>query len=272
MKVHHINCCTLRPRGLGSINPALRLMPCHCLLLEGDDGLTLVDTGVGEADIENPRRLGPMHYVLNLSGRKDETAAHHVKSLGFAPEDVTNIVLTHLDLDHTGGLPEFPGAGVHVLKKEHECAMRPRNYVQRERYRRCHFAHKPRWVIHDKPAGKAWFGLKAFRDVPGLSPDIVLVPLPGHTYGHCGVAVKGEKGWLLHCGDAYDVREELEENGLPNLGIFLFQRVAHLDRAAAAETLARIRTIVREHGDEVTVFATHEPTEYSKLSGKNLQG
>ncbi|MEW5733989.1 MAG: MBL fold metallo-hydrolase [Thermodesulfobacteriota bacterium] len=271
MKVHHLNCCTLRPRGLGSLTPTLRLMPCHCLLVETGDGLVLVDSGVGEADIDNPKRLGPMHYVLNLGKSKEETAVSHVRRLGFAPRDVKHVICTHLDLDHTGGLADFPEASVHVLKKEHEAAMNPKNYVQRERYRRCHFAHGPRWALHEGPARKKWFGMESAGEIQGLGPDIVLVPLPGHTFGHCGVAVKTDRGWLLHCGDAYDVREEISENPKPNIGIYLFQRVAHLDRIGARNTIESLRRLVREHGSEVTVFATHEPSEFEKLSGEKLK-
>lgn len=270
MKVHHLNCCTLRPRGLGSISPSLSLMPCHCLLAEHDSGLVLVDTGVGPADIDKPKRLGPMHYVLNIGKSKEEAAVSQVKRLGFAPEDVRHIVCTHLDLDHTGGLPDFPGARVHVLKKEHETAMRPANYVQRERYRRCHFSHGPRWDLHEAGTGGDWFGMDA-AEIPGLSPDIFLVPLPGHTFGHCGVAVKGDGGWLLHCGDAYDLREEIAENRRPNLGIVLFQRVAHLNRAAARDSLESIKRLKREHGEEVCLLSSHDPGEFECLSGEKMR-
>jgi len=41
------------------------------------------------------------------------------------------------------------------------------------------------------------------RALPGARDDVLLIPLPGHSRGHCGVAVKTGEGWLLHCGDAY---------------------------------------------------------------------
>src|SRR5207245_5655496 len=34
-------------------------------------------------------------------------------------------------------------------------------------------------------------------------PDILMIPLPGHTLGHCGIAVRAKDKWLLHAGDAY---------------------------------------------------------------------
>jgi glyoxylase-like metal-dependent hydrolase (beta-lactamase superfamily II) len=35
------------------------------------------------------------------------------------------VVMTHLDGDHGGGLPDFPRAEVHVSRREHEVMMRP---------------------------------------------------------------------------------------------------------------------------------------------------
>ena len=56
--VHHLNCATMRPRGSlgGRLAPAH--VVAHCLLVERPDGLLLVDTGFGTADVADPRRLG----------------------------------------------------------------------------------------------------------------------------------------------------------------------------------------------------------------------
>ena len=51
MRVHHVNCGAMRPWGgvlMDGVTPGLgaSLLACRCLVLEGDDGLILVDTGV----------------------------------------------------------------------------------------------------------------------------------------------------------------------------------------------------------------------------------
>ncbi len=63
MKVHHLNCGSMCPLGRrllsgegGWLAPAN--MCCHCLLIEGRNGLILVDTGLGTADVSTPSRLG----------------------------------------------------------------------------------------------------------------------------------------------------------------------------------------------------------------------
>ena len=63
MRVHHLNTGTMCPigrrlvNGTGSIFQRARMV-CHCLLAETNDGLVLVDTGIGLDDIASPMRLG----------------------------------------------------------------------------------------------------------------------------------------------------------------------------------------------------------------------
>ena len=63
IRVHHLNCGSLRPLGGRFIDGEpgahrLARLVCHCLLLETDSGLVLVDTGFGTRDVEDPARLG----------------------------------------------------------------------------------------------------------------------------------------------------------------------------------------------------------------------
>ena len=48
------------------------------------------------------------------------------------------------------------------------------------------------------------------RDLAGIGPEILMVPLLGHTLGHAGVAVREDTGWLLLAGDAYFDHDELD--------------------------------------------------------------
>ena len=61
--IHHLNCGTMCPFGERLVNGEGSLLRrgrivCHVLLIEGADGLTLLDTGLGSEDVRNPRRLG----------------------------------------------------------------------------------------------------------------------------------------------------------------------------------------------------------------------
>ena len=265
MRIHVLNCGTMRPRGAQIFIPDMSFCPCLCLLIENEDRLILVDTGLGTRDMEDPyRRLGYSNVLLNAQRDKEQTALRQIKIMVFNPSQVTDIICTHLDRDHAGGLSDFPEAKVHVIRIERDSALDPPTLKERERYRKCHFSHNPKWVTHEAASSQDWFGMECIKEIDGLPPEIVLIPLPGHTRGHCGVAVKDGKGWLLHCGDSYYTSKELAEGEKAPLGVRCFRSIAHMNHAAAMLQLNRIRTLLRERGDQITTIATHDWTEYSR--------
>ena len=113
MKVHHLNCGSMK-------RPAP--MVCHVLLIETDNGLVLVDSGYGTADCADPRRVGPSRYMVRATLSHQETAANQIEQLGYARDDVRHIVITHLDVDHAGGLSDFPNrAGPRHVRRSTRC-------------------------------------------------------------------------------------------------------------------------------------------------------
>lgn len=267
MTVHHLNCATLRPRGSfgGRVVPAA--MVAHCLLVERPGGLVLVDAGLGHDDIRDPGRLGrPFVAAMRPALDVAETARAQVEALGHTADDVADIVLTHLDLDHAGGLADFPRARVHVYAGELDAALNP-TLRERARYIRAQWAHGPRWVRHDEH-GEDWFGLRA---VTALDDDVVLVPLHGHTRGHCGVAVRRpDGGWLLHAGDSYFDAGEKETPPHAKPGLRAFQGLMQVDALARRHNQERVRELHAAHGGpdgDVTVFCAHDPLELAALAG-----
>lgn len=268
MRVHHLNCATFCPLGGGLFwgprcgFPRTRFI-CHCLLIEADAGLVLVDTGLGLADVTHPyRRLG-LSYSLLMQPISDrlETAASQVESLGFQRDNVRDIILTHLDRDHAGGLPDFPGARVHVLEEEYRAATNGLARFARHRYQPSQWNHGPRWVRYGA-GGEGWLGFEGVTPLDGLPPEILLVPMHGHTHGHCGVAVAIGGGWLLHAGDAYYHHGLFSGDSLwRRPGLALTQRLVEVDRAAAAHNRRRLRAIAGDHGSAVRIFCSHDPEE-----------
>lgn len=264
MRIHHLNCGTLCPRGARLINGEGGLFEagrsvCHCLLIEANDGLVLLDTGFGAEDVRNPRQLGPVFAMMRPKTTIEETALEQVKSLGFDPADVKQIVTTHLDPDHSGGLPDFPEAEVHVFGRELDAAMEPR-LRDRPRYLPVHWNHKPRWVRHDGE-GDEWFGFGSVRILPDLGSEVLLIPLAGHSLGHSGVAIKTGEGWLLHCGDAYFHHDELASPPSCPPGLRLFQNLNNADRGQRMANQERLRELVARHGEEVQLLCSHDPHE-----------
>ncbi len=270
MKIHYMNCATMYPRGAGLFVSCLDRSPAICMLIETGDQLVLVDTGFGTRDMADTGRLGPGELLLNTRPDPDQPAIRQIEKLGFAPEDVRHIICTHLDRDHAGGLSDFPEASVHVLAAEREAVLHPKVFSEKERYRQCHFSHGPRWIVHEALSDEKWFGFECIANIPELPPEIRLVPLQGHTRGQCGVAVDTGAGWVLHCGDAYYVKEELRQNGKASFGVRAFRRVAHVNFSRAMVQVDRLKKIVQEHGDKVRLIASHDQFEYRNIFGKPL--
>lgn len=272
LRVHHLNCGTMCPHGGkligtpgGWLSPGL--MVCHCLLVESDDGLILVDTGIGTADVADPARLGRLFAtVVRPKLDRQETALAQIEALGYSAADVRHIVVTHLDLDHAGGIPDFPTAQVHVHRREHAAAMHP-SRRERERYRRPHFAHGPNWVLH-REDGERWFDFDAVRAVPGGSDDVLLIPLHGHTRGHSGVAVRTADGWLLHCGDAYFHHGEMQTPPDCPPGLKAFQNIVQVERAARVHNQQRLRELAAAQAGGVRLISAHDPVELERCRAK----
>jgi glyoxylase-like metal-dependent hydrolase (beta-lactamase superfamily II) len=115
-----------------------------------------------------------------------------------------------------------------------------------------------------RPEGEKWFGFSAVRSLVGLPPEVLLVPLTGHTRGHAGVAVQDrDGGWLLHAGDAYFYRGELDPDA-PRCppGLRAYQALMEVDRRARLANQRRLRELVRTQGAAVRVISAHDPVEF----------
>lgn len=277
MRVHHLNCGTCCPAGGrlfdGRSDGPLGHLVCHCLLIETDRGLVLVDTGFGTRDVDRPgERLSPFFRTLNNPQlRACETALAQVRGLGFKPEDVRHIVVTHLDFDHAGGLEDFSNAAVHVTAREKEVADQRRGgaFVGTRRYRPQQWDEVQDWRLYPLGGGERWFGFDAVRDLEGLPPEILLVPLAGHTWGHAGVAVREPEGWLLHAADAYFYRGEVgSERYECTPALRGYQKLMEVDRAARLANQQKLRRLSLDHGDEVRMFCAHDVVEFEMLAGQ----
>jgi glyoxylase-like metal-dependent hydrolase (beta-lactamase superfamily II) len=128
-----------------------------------------------------------------------ETAIRQIESLGIDPQEVKHIILTHAHFDHAGGLPDFPWAKVHLHRKEYEALQHPRTWIERLAYDPKDFSPTPDLVLY-ADANEKWFDFDTIA-LP-FTPRIFLIPLFGHTSGHCGVVLETESGWLFQAADA----------------------------------------------------------------------
>ncbi len=264
MKIHHLNCGSMREiePTYDALRPARAV--CHCLLVETDDGLVLVESGLGTGDVRDPESSLAADWVELTAPVLDpaETALALIERLGHRAADVRHIVLTHLDVDHSGGLPDFPDAEVHVMAAELRAALAE---APSRRYRPAHWAHGPRWTTYEPAPGDDWFGFDGVQQLKGLPPGFLLIPLGGHTHGHAGVAVPDGDRWLLHAGDAYFYHRELDACAPESHPLFDFvQQDSEVDHALRVANQDRLRDVVRHHADEVTVISAHDPWELDR--------
>ena len=267
--VHHINCATMCPiagRLLGQRSGFGRgLMVAHCLVVETErDGLVLVDTGFGTRDVEG--KTGLPRAFKNLCGPKlaaDECAVNQVVALGYRPSDVRHVVVTHLDLDHAGGISDFPAAKIHLHAREHAAAMQRASLRERERYKTAHWSHGPSWEVYSED-GDTWRGLPSINRLRGVDADIGLLPMHGHTRGHSAIIVHGKDRWFVHAGDAYFHHNAVNGGSVP-FGFAAFERLVQIDGSQRRASVAALRQLRSSYPD-VDMFCAHDADEYHALA------
>jgi glyoxylase-like metal-dependent hydrolase (beta-lactamase superfamily II) len=157
----------------------------RCLLVEHDDGLVLIDTGIGNKENEKFRDI----YGVDNAGKNGRTRLEDaLADLGHSPADIKWVINTHLHFDHAGGntTPEglaFPRAQYVVQRRELEFARHTN-----ERTAGSYLAHN--------------FERVPFKLIDGetdVLPGIRAVPTPGHVPYHQSLLVEsgGEKACFI---------------------------------------------------------------------------
>ncbi len=245
MKIYHLNCVKIETP-LGSAIG-------HCVLIDKDGNLVLIDTGIGLAETKNPNERLGKELVEQTGYIFDEaiTAISQVKKLGYEPEQVKDIICSHLDPDHIGGLADFPNATVHVSKEELDSF-----HIGDPRYLPQQMEHNPVLKTYiDNDAN--WFVLPARK--LEIDFEMYLTPLFGHTAGHCGVAFKDETGqWIFYAGDTYYLKAELNDTSHP---VGKLASLRAVDDVQRIHSLNRVRNLLIKHGSEINSFCYHDPAE-----------
>ncbi|HYF45224.1 MAG TPA: hypothetical protein VD926_03375, partial [Acidimicrobiales bacterium] len=157
-----------------------------------------------------------------------------------------------------------------LLGAERDAAVRQSTWLDRARYRPQQWSTMAHWKTYGAEEGGRWLGFARVKSLDGVPPDILMVPLTGHTYGHAGVAVRGPDGWLLLAGDAYFYREEMNvEAPRCTPGLRFYQWMMEKDRRERLANQDRLRELKRAHGSEVAIVCSHDVEEFRRQSGRN---
>ena len=263
--IHHLHCGTMCPicapiygqKGLHA------KMVCHCLLVETDKGLVLIDTGFGTQDYLHPQtRLGRLFSKMSaIQFDFTLTAVAQIQQLGFQPSDVKHILVSHLDLDHAGGISDFPQATIHILSSEYNAAQKL-SMMNKLRYRPQQFKNHRHWNFLEPKNGESWFNFHKVQGFHMFNDEILLIPLLGHTTGHCGIAIKQHNGWVFFCGDAYYSHLELDPNHkLPLLD--KLERLFAENNTARLKTLSEIQRLAHNE-QRIEIICAHDPVELDR--------
>lgn len=201
MTIHLLNCFTCNSR-IGNLKTGM-----VCLLVETDKGLILLDTGLGTEDYKNPTWMTRLFKVItDMPYDPNEAAVNRIRQIGYKPEDIKHIILTHMHFDHISGLPDFPHAKVHVHKREYDSFSDGKflhwdEFAYIPRY----IAHKPEFICYETIDSK-WYDFDAI-SLP-FEPEMYFIPLFGHSQGLCGVSIRTSTGWFFHAADSSAVYDD----------------------------------------------------------------
>jgi glyoxylase-like metal-dependent hydrolase (beta-lactamase superfamily II) len=166
------------------------------LIDAGNSRLILVDAGTGTL-------FGPTANKLPAS----------LRAAGYQPEQITDILITHVHTDHTGGLfvdgkRIYPNAVVHLERKEMDYWLDPAKMAVAREDQKHFFAEADKTLRPYVTAGR----VQPFDGATELFPGIRSQPSPGHTPGHSFYVLesKGEK--IVFWGDLIHVAQvQLED-------------------------------------------------------------
>ena len=162
----------------------------RCLLIEHEDGLVLVDTGLGNKQDEKFRDI----YGVENAGRRGPTQLEDaILDIGHKPADVRWVINTHLHFDHAGGNTHADPAGQVALSFP-----RARYVVQRGELDFAHHTNE-RTVGSYLPANLAGQDFQLIDGETEVLPGVRCLPTPGHVPFHQSVLIEsgGERGCFL---------------------------------------------------------------------------
>jgi N-acyl homoserine lactone hydrolase len=227
--------------------------PTYVWAIEHPEGVIVVDTGAATHLKSLPR----WHPFFQLSARfeiePEQEAGPQLRGLGIGPRDVKTVVLTHLHIDHDGGLAHFPHSRILVSGDELARTAGIAGAIQ---------GYLPgRWPTWFDPEPLAWEALPygPFARSVRLTNagDVVAIPTPGHTPSHVSVIVRDGDELIMLAGDASYLERTMLSGAIDGISP---------DEAVAQVTLTNIRKLCAKH--PTIYLPTHDPQAAERLDAR----
>ncbi|MGI6265133.1 MAG: MBL fold metallo-hydrolase [Acutalibacteraceae bacterium] len=205
-------------------------------LIDTGDEVILVDTGLPAGTPEEvPDETTPIYTGKDIAGYMDAFTA-----LGYKPEQVTKILLTHKHADHSGELRSFPNAKIYVNEEELDAA-------------------ELQGLDNVVPVSFTDGAYYNFPACQKIRDGIYYVKAKGHTKGNSLVIVENDGLFYMLHGDITYTDEALYANKLS---------VVFEDLPAARQTLDRVREFIAHH--PTVYLSTHTPLGHENLENKTV--
>lgn len=203
-------------------------------LIDTGDEVILVDTGF-KADYAAPaKKLGAPLYM----GEKVADYMASFEALGYKPEQVTKILITHKHNDHSDCIKAFPNAQVFISPEDADALKLDGENIVRAQY------------------GEPY---KNFPNAQQVAEGIWFIEAKGHTKGNSIVVAENDGLFYMFHGDVTYCDAALKANKLS---------IVFEDKKAARETLDRVREFVKNN--PTVYLSTHCPEGYENLEMKRV--
>lgn len=179
-------------------------------------GPILIDTGLhGSVAVDIKQNFGRLAALAfkNAEMTPAQAAVAQLRERGIAAGDVGVVLMTHMHVDHASAISDFPNSTFVLSEREWRAATEDgvlHGYVKRQ----FDHAFDYRTIDFDSPdvGSIATFGRAV--DIFG-DGSVVMAYTPGHTHGHCSIALRLEERDLLILGDAAYTARAFRDEAMP---------------------------------------------------------
>jgi N-acyl homoserine lactone hydrolase len=235
-------------------------LPMLSWVIEHPEGLIVIDTGerAGANDLETyvtcadpiSRTFLSKNFRINVQPEME--LGPQLRQLGLEPIDVRWVVQTHLHFDHANGFAFTPKAEVLISRAELEGQRRaPIGAIS------CLYPSNfnPRALDY----GSVSFGPFAQHHALTKAGDVLIVPTPGHSYGHQSVVLLDHNRSYLFAGDVVFDERQLRQHELAGI-------VNDIDQSRTS--LETVREYITKN--PTVLLPSHDPASLARLASQQI--